>query len=129
MKYPVAYLNKSLAYYNQDVEIQHRGVVRDKIYLPETHFIFNLDYLSDEEKKNPELKKLLDLLRAYTLLRYRLSRKYPLEYQKEIKKVNFKSLPFTVRMNYSLPVIIIKTWLFLRISANVFLKSLRQIIK
>jgi glycosyltransferase involved in cell wall biosynthesis len=110
LKYPVAFLNKSLAYYNQDVEEVSRGVVQNKIYIPETHFIFNLDYLSESESANSDLKKLLDLLRVYTLERYRLQQAYSVFYKKEIGKVNFNHQPLGVRLFYFLPVSVLLIW-------------------
>lgn len=110
LKYPVAFLNKSLAYYNQDVEDISRGVVQNKIYIPETHFVFNLDYLSEYESANPDLKKLLDLLRVYTLERYRLQQAYPDFYKKEIDKVDFNHQPLSVRVSYFLPIPVLLVW-------------------
>lgn len=104
IKYPVVLLNKPLAYYNQDVEQKSRGVVFDKIYKPETHFIFNLDYLLEYENENPALKKMLDTLRIYTLFRYRLQKKYIEKYSEEINKVHFNSQPYSTYLQYKLPV-------------------------
>lgn len=89
LKYPVAFLNQTLAYYNQDVEVAHKAVVGQRIYKPEEIYIFHLDDLAEEEKVNPDLKQLLDLLRVYTLERYRLQQAYPDLVKKEINKVNF----------------------------------------
>ena len=110
LKYPVAFLNKYLSNYNQDVEDLSRGVVQHKIYIPETHFIFNLDYLSESESANPYLKKLLDLLRVYTLERYRLQQAYPFFYKKEIDKVDFNLQSLSVRLFYFLPIPLLVIW-------------------
>lgn len=104
IKYPVVLLNKPLAYYNQDVDIQHRGVVDDKIYDPRTHYIFNLNFLAEEERKNNDLKVLLDRLRVYTLFRYRLQIAYLVEYKNEIKKIDYKNVSINDRLRYILPV-------------------------
>lgn len=110
MKNNVVLLNKPLAYYNQDVDLSSKAVVEDKIYLPENHFIFNLDYLIKSENTNKDLKKLLNLLRAYTLIRYRLSNNFSAETKKEVSKINLKELPFTMRLNYRLPVFILNSY-------------------
>ena len=110
LKYPVVFLNKPLSNYNQDVENISRGVVHNKIYIPETHFIFNLNYLSRSELANPDLKKLLDLLRVYTLERYRLQQAYPVFYKKEIDKVDFSHQALKVRLFYFLPIPILLVW-------------------
>lgn len=123
LKYPVAFLNKPLATYNQDVDEKERGVVAMKLYRPETHFIFNLDYLHDEESINRDLHDLLDSLRVYTLLRYRLQGSYLLEYKKEIKKVDKKNQPFSVYLNYKLPVFVLVIWSKLRVRLGNYLKT------
>lgn len=103
LKYPVAFVNKQLAYYNQDIDVEDRAVVRGKIYEPNTHFIFNLDFLKQEEEQNQDLKYLLDKLRLYTLFRYRLQNTYKKEWKREIEKVDFSKQSFSVKMNYKLP--------------------------
>ena len=68
IKYPVAFLNKPLAYYNQDVDQSSRGVVDEKIYNPSEFITFNLDFLAEEERIDSNVKSLLDRLRVYSLL-------------------------------------------------------------
>jgi len=109
LKYPVAFVNKTLAYYNQDVMADTRAVVEEKIYEPHTHFIFNLDYL-DQYDNQTDVKKLLDILRVYTLLRYRLNGKYKKEVNREINKVDFSSQKFGVYLQYHLPVGLVKLY-------------------
>lgn len=112
IKYAVVLLNKPLAYYNQDVEQELRGVVFEKIYPPETHFIFNLDYLLEYE--NPDLKKMLDSIRIYTLFRYRLQNKYIEEYRKEMNKVDFNGQPCSTYLQYKLPIGLLKCYYTIR---------------
>jgi glycosyltransferase involved in cell wall biosynthesis len=121
-KYPVAFMNIPLANYNQDVEEVFRGVVQNKIYIPETHFIFNLDYLSEYELNNSDLKKLLDLLRVYTLERYRLKQVYIPLVKTEIAKVDFSQQSLRVKLFYFLPVPILLVWYDLK-------KNIRKIYK
>lgn len=110
LKYKIVLLNKPLSYYNQDVEIAGRGVVPEKIYSTEEHAIFNLDYLSNDEKSNADLKHLLDHLRVYALLRYRLHRAFPKEVNSIISKVDFSELPGKYRFYYSCPVSLLKPY-------------------
>lgn len=110
LKHKVILVNKPLAYYNQDVDINNRGVAVHKIYSPENHYIFNLDYLYDNEKNNHRLKILLDKLRVYILLKYRIQRAFPKEYNAEIKKVDFSVQPLGVRLQYYLPVWFLKQY-------------------
>jgi glycosyltransferase involved in cell wall biosynthesis len=104
LKYPVAFLNTPLAYYDQDVAVADKAVVKDRIYTPESIYIFNLDYLWEEEQRNKDLKQLLDLLRVYTFERYRLQRAYPGLVRKEIAKVNFSQQKKWYWFLYHLPV-------------------------
>lgn len=110
LKHKVILVNKPLAYYNQDVDVNNRGVAVHKIYSPENHYIFNLDYLYDNEKNNHRLKILLDKLRVYILLKYRMQRAFPKEYSAEIKKVDFSVQPLGVRLQYHLPVWFLKQY-------------------
>lgn len=110
LKHKVILVNKPLAYYNQDVDLNNRGVAVHKIYSPVNHFIFNLDYLYDSEKNNHRLKILLDKLRVYILLKYRMQRAFPKEYSAEIKKVDFSVQPLGVRLQYYLPIWFLKQY-------------------
>lgn len=110
LKNKVILVNKPLAYYNQDVDVNNRGVAVHKTYSPVNHFIFNLDYLYDNEKNNHRLKILLDKLRVYILLKYRMQRAFPKEYNAEIKKVDFSVQPLGVRLQYYLPVWFLKQY-------------------
>ena len=115
LKYPVALINKPLSNYNQDVDINARAVDYFKIYEPETFFIFNLDYLSQSETVNSDLKILLDKLRTYTLLQYRIQNVHLEAYKKEISKVNFNNLSLSTRLQYALPAVIVRNWIKLKI--------------
>lgn len=123
LKYKIAYLNIPLVYYNQDVVNKDRGVILNKIYLPETHFIFNLDFLNEKEQTNEDLHYLLDLLRIYTLLRYRLQNAFPIQLKKEVDKIKFKNQPISNRLKYSLPIPLVKAWYkFRRIAGQIYKK-------
>ena len=113
LKYQVALLNEPLAYYNQDVDVTERGVVFNKLYKPETHFVFNLEFLESAEQSNQDLKKLLDLLRVYTLERYRLQKAYKKEVDKEIAKVDFSKQATKFWFIYHLPVWVINIWYYI----------------
>jgi glycosyltransferase involved in cell wall biosynthesis len=124
LRYKLAFVNKNLAFYNQDVMADTRAVVAEKIYEPSTHFIFNLDYL-DHFDNQSDVKKLLDILRVYTLLRYRLSRQYPDEVRREIRKVDFSAQKFDVYLQYHLPVVVVKIYFKLMY----FISDLKNSIK
>ncbi len=86
LKYPVAFLNKPLAYYNQDVEIQNRAVNSQKFYKPSEHMLFR-DY--DEVLSNDDFRFLYEKLALYGLLPYYINKKNILEIEKIIKRIDF----------------------------------------
>ena len=119
LKHPMAFINTPLSFYNQDVELLHKAVVFEKIYAPSSLYIFNLDYLIEDERTNKELKYLLDLLRVYSFERYILQGAYLFEVKKEIAKVNFRNVPFSYWIIYHFPIWTIRFWFqFKKIISN-----------
>lgn len=102
LKYPLAFLNKPLANYNQDVELHSRAV--GKLHDPEHHMLWNLEYLAGEEMQNGDLKILLDKLRVYGLWPYYLSGKYHEVAKKELAKVAPENYSRQFRTLYALPL-------------------------
>ncbi len=111
MEHVVAFLNKPLAYYNQDVDMQNRGVVDEKIYEKSTFFTFNLGFLEGHEQINKDLKILLDRLRVYSLLRFRIQGAYKQEVDEIISKVDFSNVDKKFYRYYFYPLIIVRIWL------------------
>ena len=64
MNHMVAYLNKPLAYYNQDVELQNRAI-GGKLYKPSEHMLFS-DY--GVFMQNTDFRYLYERLALYSLL-------------------------------------------------------------
>ena len=60
LSHQVAFLDEPLAYYFQDSNPTWRGT--GHLTDPKVHMLWNLDYLSEEEKKNPDYKQLIDNL-------------------------------------------------------------------
>lgn len=110
LKYKVAFLNKPLAYYNQDVDLANRGVGR--LYPPKCHMLWNVSFLAEEEKSNLDYKQLIDNLRTYGLLPYFLSKEYHAEAAAELAKVDWKRQPENIRKQYRQPLI----WLRMKYS-------------
>ena len=104
LKHKVAFLNKPLAYYNQDVDVANRGVGR--LYNPEEHFLWNLTDLEQTEKVSGDYKQLVDNLRVYALLPYYLSKEYHDAAAAELKKVDWFRQPKKARKQYSMPIVI-----------------------
>ena len=102
----MAFLNKSLAYYNQDVDAANRGVGR--LHKPEHHMLWNVGFLSEEEKTNPDYKQLIDNLRTYGLLPYFLSKEYHETAAKELAKVDWSKQPQAIKKRYNMPLSILR---------------------
>lgn len=102
LAHPVAYLNRPLVTYNQDVDAAHRAIGR--LHDPSTHFLWNIDFLAEEERSNADMKRLLDGLRLYSLWPYHLSRQYHAAAQAELEKVDWSRQPASVRRRYRMPL-------------------------
>ena len=114
LKSQVAYVNKRLAYSNQDVDLLNRALAPDKQWKMEEHVIFNLSYILQEENQNRHLKKLVDGLIVRLLLPFYLSGNYKPEVHKLINRVDFKNQPFGNRLIYFLPKSIIQCYFSIR---------------
>ena len=102
----VAFLDEPLAYYFQDSNPAWRGT--GHLTDPKAHMLWNLDYLSDEEKKNPDYKHLIDNLRTYSLLPYYLADQYRGSAKLELAKVDWRKQPRKTRSLYRYPVWLLK---------------------
>lgn len=98
LKYKVAFLNKPLSNYNQDVDGLNRGVGR--LHDPNSHMLWNLGFLAEVERTSPELKQLLDNLRVYGLFPYYLSKDYHKPAVHELEKVDWDNQKNTARKQY-----------------------------
>lgn len=108
LKHPVAFLNKTLAYYNQDIQLTERAV--GQLHNPDNHILFNLDPLDNDEKANPSLKQLLDNLRVYGLFSYYCNSIFHNRAKQELKKVDWTKQPLLTRLKYKSPLYLIKFW-------------------
>lgn len=102
LRYKVAFLNEPLAFYNQDVNPSWRAI--GHLTDPSVHMLWNLGYLEEEEKINPDYKQLVDNLRVYALFPYYLSRQYRAEARKELDKVDWVNQPEKTKALYRIPV-------------------------
>ena len=109
LKHQVAFLNKPLAFYNQDVEMANRGV-KATGYEPDSFMTFHFGQFAEEESKNKELKVLLDKIRVYSLLRFRVRNEYADSVVSEIKKVDFDNVEKKYRFYYKAPYFLV--WLY-----------------
>lgn len=122
LKYKVAFLNKPLSNYNQDVDTANRGI--GHLHKPENHMLWNLDYLANEEQTNPDYKYLIDRLRTNSLLPYFISKEYHNAATQELDKIDWTRLPITYKKPYQKPI-----W-FLRLKQKIlkFGSNTKQLI-
>lgn len=113
LNYKVAFLNKPLAYYNQDVEFANRGV--GKLHDPKCHMLWNLGSLGQKEETDPDFKRLVDNLRTDGLLLYFLSKEYHEVAKKELDKVEWKEQDKKVRIQYEGPLFWLRAQFILRL--------------
>ena len=102
LKYKVAFLNKPLAFYNQDSDAQWRAI--GHLRNLECHMLWNLNDLAEVENSNADYKLLIDNLRTYGLFPYYLSRQYREDARRELQKVDWSRQPEKTRRLYQKPV-------------------------
>ncbi len=102
LKYKVAFLNKPLSYYNQDVDVINRGVGR--LHKPEEHMLWNLTDLEPLEHSNSDYKQLIDNLRTYDLYPYCLFKEYHDRAAVELEKVDWTRQSKHVQKQYGRPL-------------------------
>ena len=90
----------------QDVDVANRGVGR--LHKPQDHMLWNLDFLADEEKTNPDYKQLIDNLRTYGLMPYYISKEYRNVARKELAKVDWQKQPEKNKKLYKKPIFMLK---------------------
>ncbi len=106
LKHNVAFLNKPLAYYNQDVDVANRGV--GHLHKPEEHMLWNLGFLEEEEKINPDYKQLIDSLRVNGLMQYFLSKEYHEAAVHELEKVDWRRQSEKTKNQFQQPLVYLK---------------------
>ena len=106
LKHLIAFLNKPLAYYNQDSDSQWRAI--SYLQEPRNHMLWNLGFLEEEERNNPDYKQLIDNLRVVGLLPYYLSRQYRQDARKELDKIDWTKQPRKTKNLYRKPILYLK---------------------
>lgn len=102
MRYPVAFLNKPLAYYNNDVPATLRAT--RNLYAPEHNMLFLLDTIAQDDALPQDWKSLFDRLRVNGLLDYWMSPQYHDVTKKELAKVDWAQQPKSVIRTYRTPL-------------------------
>ncbi len=107
-KYSVAFLNKPLAYYNQDVDGQNRAIGNKKFYKPKEHMLF-ADY--GDIMENKDFHFLYEKLALYGLLPYYLNDKNKKEVKNIITNIDFSNHEKKYDIYYNkLPKIVLKKY-------------------
>lgn len=113
LNYKVAFCEKPLAYYNNDIPANLRAT--RNLHAPEHHMLFHLDQIENEIESrssvNPFIhssvtswKALLDKLRISGLMDYWLSNEYHEAAAAELKKVDWSKQPKGKKKQYEKPI-------------------------
>jgi glycosyltransferase involved in cell wall biosynthesis len=121
-KYSLAFINKPLSNYNQDVELANRAV-GEKFYLPNEHMLFT-DY--GELNLNSDFRYLFERLALYGLLPYFLNRKNVINVDEILSKIEWKNHEFKYKFYYNFcPKWLVIYWFkFLK-----FASQIKQLLK
>ncbi len=96
IKHPVAFLNKPLASYQQDVDLSNRAI-GEKLYKPQEHMLFT-DYT--ELKNHPDFVYLYERLALYGLLPYYLKGRNKKEVRAILAQIHWKQHELKYRFYY-----------------------------
>ena len=124
IKYPVAFVNKNLAYYNQDIEVSSSSS-RIKNYLPEEHMLFgNYSHIT-----NPDFQHLFQLLAINGLLPSYVNNMNTLEVNKILSNIEWGNHPMKYTIYYKiLPKSVLIFWLKILKIGSVFKKGIKRLI-
>lgn len=113
LHYPIAFSEKPLAYYNNDVPASLRAT--RNLHAPQYHMLFNLDALESEihnlssiTGNRSEWHALLDKLRISGLMDYWLSDDYHDAAATELAKVDWSKQPRSAKTQYEKPIWFLK---------------------
>ena len=113
LHYPIAFCEKPLAYYNNNVPASLRAT--RNLHAPEHLMLFNLTSLEAEieqsafsSQQSDLWKSLLDWLRVNGLMPYWISEEYHDDAAKELEKVDWSKQPASQIRKYKTPIWILK---------------------
>lgn len=111
-KYPVAFINKPLAYYNQDVEVDTRAV-GVKLYEPHEHMLFSS--YNENLQLNQDFIILFERLALYGLLPYYLKGKNQYETKQILMSIHWEWHEAKYKFYYRImPICILRIWFSLK---------------
>lgn len=113
LKYPIAFCELPLAYYNNDVPASLRAT--RNLHAPEHNMLFHFDSIEEEinrlqytSNKAASWRMLLDKLRVSGLLDYRMSDVYHDIAATELAKVDWSKQPKSAKAQYEKPIWFLK---------------------
>ena len=113
LHYKVAFCEKPLAFYNNDIPAHLRAT--RNFHTPRSHMLFHLDSIEEEinhlqytSNKAANWKALLDKLRVSGLMDYWLSDEYHDAAAAEMAKVDWRKLPKSAQAQYKKPIWLLK---------------------
>lgn len=101
LKEKIAFLNKALSNYNNDVSAKHRAT--RNLHVPGGHMVFNMSHLEKVEEQSEVWKALCDRLRVDGLVDYWLSNEYHEAAALELEKVDWRKQSRQIACMYRLP--------------------------
>lgn len=132
MHYKVAFCEKPLAYYNNDIPATMRAT--RNLHAPQFHMLFNLDSLIEELHRTPYTvhrdvwTRLFDKLRVSGLLDYWLSDEYHDVAAAELKKVDWSKQPKRAKALYEKPIWFLKAKrMFMQVGSYVKQKLIKML--
>ena len=133
--YKVAFLNKAISFYNNDIPTSLRAT--RNLHAPEYYMLFKMQYLESEvETENSVIenkedwKQLLDKLRVNGLLEYWMSDEYHDIAKQELTKVDWSKQPTKVCKMYKNPIWWLRSKMnFMRVGSWVKQSLIRLIVR
>lgn len=105
LRYPVAFLDKPLAYYNNDIPAAFRAT--RNLHQPEHNMLFLMGELEEESLRHADAKDwkmLLDKLRINGMLDYWMDARFHYEAEIELQKVDWSQFPASAHKPYRTPI-------------------------
>ena len=135
LNHKVAFLNKAIAYYNNDIPASLRAT--RNLHAPEFHMLFKMQYLesvveneSSVIENKEDWKQLLDKLRVNGLLEYWMSDVYHDIAKQELTKVDWSKQPAKVCEVYKTPIWWLRSKMnFMRVGSWVKQRLIRLVVK
>ena len=133
LQYKVAFCEKALAYYNNDVPAHLRAT--RNLHAPEHNMLFHLDPIEETIHHTPYTihqqaawTQLLDKLRISGLMDYWLDERYHDAAAAELAKVDWGKQPKNAKMQYEKPIWMIKTKRSLKQIGSYFKQKLIRLL-